>query len=355
MERRKHARIPQRLYLTVDELPGRNIAFTGDLSQDGISIETHAPLNMGSTVTIKLSLPTGKTLNLIGHVRWAARNSASKGGMTRYGIGISLNKVPEEFQRFITSLAAAQRAQTAQPPAPPPAPAPAKAESNSELPDPQPIMVAYEALKQQNHYEVLGVEPKATPAQIKQAYYRLSKTYHPEGPLGECSKELKANLEELFHRITEAYMTLSSGEQRKQYDRALSKQQAAELSQTSATKRHRSSQYAQQGVLVLEAGNFEAAAASFELAVRARPDKWKYHTMLAYALSKLPNREGDAEAHYRKAIALEPSRAENYIGLGRLYKRTGQVAEALRSFQDALQWDAENTRIIKEIDAIKNH
>ncbi|MBI3621107.1 MAG: DnaJ domain-containing protein [Nitrospirae bacterium] len=355
MERRKHARIPQRLYLTVDELPGRNIAFTGDLSQDGISIETHAPLNMGSTVTIKLSLPTGKTLHLIGHVRWAARNAVSKGGLTRYGIGVSLNKVPEEFQRFITSIAAVQHAQTARPPdAAPSAPAPAKAESNSELPDPQPIMVAYEALKQQNHYEVLGVEPKAAPAQIKQAYYRLSKTYHPEGPLGECSKELKANLEELFHRITEAYMTLSSGEQRKQYDRTLSKQQAAELSQTSATKRHRSNEYVQQGVVELEAGNLDAAAACFELAVRARPDKWKYHTLLAYTLSKLPDRERDAEAHYRKAIALEPSRAENYIGLGRLYQRTGQTAEALRSFQDALQWDAENTRIIKEIDAIKN-
>jgi curved DNA-binding protein CbpA len=355
MERRKHARILQRLYLTIDELPDRNIAFTGDLSQDGISIETHAPLTMGSTVTFKLALPTGKTLNLIGHVRWVARNDISKGGLTRYGIGISLNKVPEEFQRFITSLATAQQAQAAPPPVAPPAPAQVKAEPDSELPDPQPIMVAYEALKQQNHYEVLGIEPKATPAQIKQAYYRLSKAYHPEGPLGECSKELKHNLEELFHRITEAYMTLASGEERKKYDRSLAKRQSAELSQTSATKRRRSNQYVQQGVLELENGNLEAAAASFELAVRARPEKWKYHTLLAYTLSKLPNRERDAEAHYRKAIAIEPSRAENYIGLGRLYQRAGQVTEALRSFEDALKWDAENTRIIKEIDAIKGH
>jgi len=111
----------------------------------------------------------------------------------------------------------------------------------------------------------------------------------------------------------------------------------------------------QHGLLELKAGNFEAAAASFELAVRARPKKWKYHTLLAYALCQLADRERDAELHYRKAIELEPSRSENYIGLGRLYQRIGQAAEALRSFEDALKWDSENTRIIKEIDAIKSH
>ena len=356
MERRKHPRIPQRLYLTIDELPGRNIAFTSEVSQDGISIETHAPLAMGSTVTIKLSLPTGKNLNLIGHVQWTARNTLSKGGMNRYGIGISLKNVPEEFQRFIRSLSAAQQSG---PPPEPAAPLSAtqtlpelKGGSDGELPDPQPIMVAYEAMKQQNHYEVLGVEPKAAPAHIKQAYYKLSKTYHPEGPLGECSRELKHNLEELFHRIAEAYVTLSSKDQRERYDRSLAKQQA-DSSQPSVTKRRRASQHVQQGVLALKVGNLEQAAASFELAVQTHPDIWKHHTLLAYTLSKLPGRERDAEAHYRKAIEIEPSRAENYIGLGRLYKRSGQSAEALSALQDALRWDEENTRIIKEIDAMK--
>jgi len=351
MERRKHPRIPQRLYLTIDELPGQNIAFTGDVSHDGISIETQAPLALGSAVTIRLALPTGKTLNVIGHVRRAARNAHSRGGMNRYSIGVSFQKVPEEFQRFITSLAAAQQSEVAPPPEPP-APAQAASESDSDLPDPQPVMAAYEALKQQNHYEVLGIEPNATPALIKQAYFKLSKTYHPEGPLGECSKELQHNIEELFHRIAEAYVTLSSAKQRESYDRSLARQKT-DPPITSRTKPQSAAQHVQQGVLEMKVGNIDAAAASFELAVQAKPEKWKYHTLLAYTLSKLPNREQDAVDHYRKAIALEPSRAENYIGLGRLFKRTGQVTQARHAFEDALKWDAENTRVIKEIDAIK--
>jgi curved DNA-binding protein CbpA len=355
MERRKHSRIPQRLCLTIDQLPGRNITFTGNISADGICIGADAPLTIDSAVSITLALPTGRDIRLNGQVRWVTRNAVVKSGVNRYGIGILLNDPPEEFQQFVRSLSAIQ-----QPPTPPPVASPAPVETNAqsssksdgELPDPQPIMVAYEAMKQQSHYELLGVETKATQVQIKQAYYTLSKRYHPDGPLGECSKELKHNLEELFHRVTEAYVTLSSDEQRKRYDRTLVKQRA-EVSQTALTKRFRSGQHVQEGLRRLEEGNFEAAAASFELASQARPDKWKYHTLLAYSLSKLPGREQDAEAHYRQAIVLEPSRAENYIGLGRLYQRVGQDSDALRAFEDALQWDAENTRIIKEIDAIK--
>jgi len=386
MERRKNRRFPQRLYLTIDELPGRNIAFTSDISSDGMSIEAHAPLRVGRIVSVMLSLPSGKNLFLTATVKRVARNPVNTGAMSLYQIGLALQKVPEEFRRFITSLTIAQQQQqsssspamtpTPEPPpglatpdesvapaasasppepAPPivePTPAQSDSKSDAELPDPQPIIVAYEAMKQQNHYEVLGLESKASRAQIKHAYYVLSKTYHPEGPLGECSKELKHNLEELFHRIAEAFVTLSSDEQRKRYDRELAAQQS-ELSQTTLTKRFRSNQHVQQGLRELKAGQFEAAAASFDLAVTARPEKWKYHTLLAFSLSKLPGRERDAEAHYREAIKLEPSRAENYIGLGRLFRRTGQASEALHAFEDALQWDAENTRIIKEIDAIK--
>jgi len=377
MERRKHPRFPQRLYLTIDELPGRNIAFTSDVSPDGLSIETHAPLRIGITVNIKLSLPSGKIVYLTGTVKRVSKNAVTTAAMNLYNIGLTLRMIPEEFQRFVQSLAAAHQQQTSSP-TPTPSPAtPAEApspveiapvvstppsvaqttsqsdsKSDAELPDPQPIIVAYEAMKQQNHYEVMGLEPKASRAQIKQAYHTLSKRYHPDGPLGECSKELKHNLEELFHRIAEAYVTLSTDESRKRYDRTLAKQQA-ELSQTAVKKRHRSNQRVQQGLQELEAGLYEAAAASFELAVNARPEKWKYRTLLAYALSKLPGRERDAEAQYREAIKLEPSRAENYIGLGRLFRRTGQASEALNALEDALQWDAENTRIIKEIDAIK--
>ncbi|KAK2155146.1 hypothetical protein LSH36_247g01062 [Paralvinella palmiformis] len=62
-----------------------------------------------------------------------------------------------------------------------------------------------------NYYEVLELTPKATGSQIKSAYYRLSKKYHPDK---NPSKESKA----MFSEISEAYETLGNIRSRRIYD-----------------------------------------------------------------------------------------------------------------------------------------
>ena len=63
----------------------------------------------------------------------------------------------------------------------------------------------------QDHYEVLGVSRSASPEEIKSAYRKLSKTYHPD-----INKEPDA--EEKFKKINEAYSVLSDPNNRSKYD-----------------------------------------------------------------------------------------------------------------------------------------
>src|SRR5258705_10162193 len=63
-------------------------------------------------------------------------------------------------------------------------------------------------------YVILGLAPGASPAEIKRAYTRLSRRYHPGVNPGDRQAEA------LFDRITEAYHTLSDPERRQQYDAA---------------------------------------------------------------------------------------------------------------------------------------
>ena len=62
-----------------------------------------------------------------------------------------------------------------------------------------------------NYYEILGITRNASPDQIKKAYRKLARKYHPD-----VSKE--ANAEEHMQAINVAYDTLSNEQKKTEYD-----------------------------------------------------------------------------------------------------------------------------------------
>ena len=62
-------------------------------------------------------------------------------------------------------------------------------------------------------YKLLGVEKRATPEEIKKAYRKLARQYHPDRNPGDAKAEAR------FKEISGAYDVLSDADKRKQYDR----------------------------------------------------------------------------------------------------------------------------------------
>jgi molecular chaperone DnaJ len=69
---------------------------------------------------------------------------------------------------------------------------------------------------EKDYYKALGVAKTAKPAEIKAAYRKLARKYHPDANKGDASAE------ERFKEISEAYSVLSDEKRRKEYDEARS-------------------------------------------------------------------------------------------------------------------------------------
>src|SRR4051812_17486699 len=65
---------------------------------------------------------------------------------------------------------------------------------------------------QMDFYALLGLAPGATPADIKRAYRRLSRRYHPDINPGDRAAEA------LYRKISDAYETLVDPDRRRSYD-----------------------------------------------------------------------------------------------------------------------------------------
>ena len=63
-------------------------------------------------------------------------------------------------------------------------------------------------------YALLGLKRSASPAEIKRAYRRLARKYHPDINPGDRAAEIR------FRQIAEAYETLSDPERRRRYDQS---------------------------------------------------------------------------------------------------------------------------------------
>ena len=69
---------------------------------------------------------------------------------------------------------------------------------------------------EKDYYKTLGVAKTAKPAEIKTAYRKLARKYHPDANKGDSSAE------DRFKEISEAYSVLSDEKRRKEYDEARS-------------------------------------------------------------------------------------------------------------------------------------
>ncbi len=159
-------------------------------------------------------------------------------------------------------------------------------------------------LGEATHYEILGIDPTASALEVHDGFERTARLVHPRQAdrLGLAGREMA--LQVLFERVTEAYLTLSSLDSRKRYDRELGpriwvrRDPAPRISRAEEGDR-----FYDRARALASSGQIHSAVELLREAVRMTP-KPEYLAFLGMLEAKNPHWLGMAERNLERAIEL---------------------------------------------------
>lgn len=169
------------------------------------------------------------------------------------------------------------------------------------------------------HYEALGVDENASGIQIKKAYFKAAKKYHPDALARIGLGDAKESAAQVFARISEAFETLSDEDKRKIYDSG-----DAEPAQIDTARLTQAETSFRKGEILLRMGNFLGALEYLEPAVELWPEEPAYQQALGWALFKQPQPDPDrAQIHLMTALELDPEDGSTLLRLGQVARSLG--------------------------------
>jgi len=210
------------------------------------------------------------------------------------------------------------------------------------------VLVFGQKISALNYYKILQVSADSSASEVKAAYFKLARKYHPDLFSRNLSTEIKNKIDDIFDKITKSYHTLSDDNKRQDYNKKLD-------SPTKGSKKDlekRAEVKFRQGKTLFNQARYKEAQVLLEEAVRLSQNKGNYFLLLAMSQSRMRLYTRNAVENFKKAIKLQPWVPEAYFGLGMLYKQEGMPTLASNQFKKALNVDPDYKAAIKELHLI---
>jgi curved DNA-binding protein CbpA len=214
-----------------------------------------------------------------------------------------------------------------------------------------------------DYYDMLEVPRIATADEIKDAYHKLARQYHPDR-FHQVDPGLRAEIGSAFARIAQAYEVLSDAAQRDAYDKKRQPQtpgqvsakpeQAKEPGASGAKEDSRAKISFRHGMEALEQNQFDEAARFLAEAATLQPREARYRAQYGRALTFLPNSRRIAESELQAAVAMEPNNSSFRVMLAELYQRIGLRRRAETEAARALANDPNNQAARELLSNLKN-
>jgi tetratricopeptide (TPR) repeat protein len=214
------------------------------------------------------------------------------------------------------------------------------------------------AIASQNYYEMLGLSQGASEEEVRKAFFRLAKEFHPDRSAKPGLQDLEETLEYVFSNLTEAQRTLIDPDAREEYE--VTMQEGPKRTSMAPGPRDEdqvrdaleAEKLFQKAVVLMRAEKWDK---SLELVDRARqlaPREGEYLAVWAYLQSRTRTHDApvdDLIAHLRRAEETSPKSERVHLYLGQLLKRVGHTAEARTHFEQVIDVNPRNIEAMREI------
>ena len=187
-------------------------------------------------------------------------------------------------------------------------------------------------------YEMLEVDTKSSPEQIRDAYFGMAKDFHPDRVTALGLKDVAKEAEEIFRCINEAHTTLTNKDARAEYDTQLKgagKKQEVHDALTA--------EFAfQKGMVHFRKKNFPEALKSFQDSFKLNPKEGEHLAYIAWTLFSDPKADKKkllpkVKEQLLKSIRISPNSATCHYFLGEVYQAMGEERRAFTCFDKVLE------------------
>ncbi|MGJ3248597.1 MAG: tetratricopeptide repeat protein [Elainellaceae cyanobacterium] len=188
------------------------------------------------------------------------------------------------------------------------------------------------AKQSQDYYEILGVPRRASLAEIKKAYRRLARQYHPDvNPSSRTAVEK-------FQRLNQIYEVLSDPVRRARYDQSISGGAVEESHQATTAV-----EFYQRGIEKTRAGDYQRALADYNQAIKLNPNLAEIYDQRGFVYYRL-NDYSSAFADYSQALQINPNLASVYYHRGLTRFALGYSQTAIEDYTQAIHHDPDHAQ-----------
>src|SRR5205823_12248213 len=204
-------------------------------------------------------------------------------------------------------------------------------------------------LEKGTHFEALGLDKKATAADVKKAFVLLARDLHPDTVTDPSQADLRGVKEGLFARVNVAAQVLGDDARRKEYEAELT----GDKKDVDVGRIFDAEEKFQKAEILIKARKYKEGLALLEEAIQLNDQEAEFYAWRGYARFLLASDRkqafDDCATDVKKALKLVDRCLPAHLFMGHMHKVVGNLKSAAASYQRVLELDEKHVEAQREL------